>query len=69
MLFLFGYFMNQQDMYASFGFHDSTPIIIGLILFLQLVFIPYNEASVGNDTLRNWELVGPSYMYECCLYG
>ena len=45
LLFLFGYFMNQEDMYISFGFQDSTPILIGLILFLQLVLGPYNEVS------------------------
>ena len=44
-LFLFGYFMNQDDLYASFGFPDSRPVLIGLILFLQLIFIPYNEVS------------------------
>ena len=45
-LFLFGYFMNQQDMFASFGFPDTRPILIGLILFLQLIFLPYNEVSI-----------------------
>ncbi|XP_064405117.1 CAAX prenyl protease 1 homolog [Halichondria panicea] len=43
ILFMFSYFMNQQDLYTSFGFSDSRPILIGFILFLQLIFLPYNE--------------------------
>ena len=34
--------MNQQDMFASFGFPDSKPIIIGLLIVFELVFTPYN---------------------------
>jgi len=33
--YLFGLFMNNNDLYASFGF-DSRPILIGLTLFSQL---------------------------------
>lgn len=38
--------MNQQDLYTSFGFPDSRPVLIGLILFLQLIFLPYNEVCM-----------------------
>ncbi len=34
--------MNQQDMFDSFGFTDSKPIIIGLTIVFELVFTPYN---------------------------
>ncbi len=40
--FIFGFFMNQSDMFASFGFPDSRPIIVGLIIVFELVFTPYN---------------------------
>ena len=39
---MFGYFLNQQDMYTSFGFPDSRPILIGIIIVFQLIFLPYN---------------------------
>lgn len=42
-LFLFGFFMNQSDLYTSFGFISSQPVLIGLILFFQLIYIPYAE--------------------------
>jgi STE24 endopeptidase len=40
--FLFGYFLNQQDVFTSFGFEDSRPVIIGLIVVFELIFTPYN---------------------------
>ena len=45
---MFGYLMEQQDVYTSFGFHGTQPIIIGLLLVFQLIFIPYNEVP-SND--------------------
>ena len=47
----FGYFVEQQDVYASFGFPDSRPTLIGLILIFQLIFIPYNEVNPGSRPL------------------
>lgn len=44
-LFLFGFFMNQSDLYTSFGFIGAQPVIIGLILFFQLIYIPYAEVT------------------------
>lgn len=35
--------MNQSDLYTSFGFVDARPVFIGLILFFQLIYIPYAE--------------------------
>ncbi|CAI8045276.1 CAAX prenyl protease 1 homolog [Geodia barretti] len=43
-LSMFAFFIEQQDVYSSFGFHDSRPTIIGIILVFQLIFMPYNEA-------------------------
>ena len=37
--------MEQDDVYKSFGFHDSKPTIIGVLLIFQLIFIPYNEVT------------------------
>ena len=34
--------MDQQDMFDSFGFPDSKPVIIGLIVVFELIFTPYN---------------------------
>lgn len=45
VLFLFAFLMEQQDMYASFGFPNSQPVLIGLILFLHLVLLPYLVVS------------------------
>ena len=42
-LFMFGFFMNQKDLYVSFGFLTAQPVFIGLILFFQLIYIPYAE--------------------------
>lgn len=44
-LFLFGFFMNQSDLYTSFGFISAQPVIMGLILFFQLIYIPYAEVT------------------------
>ena len=38
---IFGYFLNQQDMYESFGF-STRPVIIGLIIVTEMIFSPYN---------------------------
>ena len=48
-LFMFGFFMNQSDLYTSFGFVDAQPVFIGLILFFQLIYIPYAEVH-SRDT-------------------
>lgn len=36
-LYLFGLAMNWDHLYLSFGFTESKPTIIGLLLFFQFV--------------------------------
>jgi len=41
--FVFGLLMHQSVLYESFGFHDSQPTLIGLLIIFQFIFSPYNE--------------------------
>lgn len=41
--FLFGLLVHQQILYTSFGFTDSQPILIGLLIIFQFIFSPYHE--------------------------
>lgn len=43
MLYTFGYFMRQDLVYTSFGFHDGHPTMIGLFLVFQFIFSPYYQ--------------------------
>ncbi|MFH4978630.1 hypothetical protein AB6A40_005339 [Gnathostoma spinigerum] len=43
MLCVFSHFYQHPALYAAFGFLDSKPIIIGLIIIFQYVNAPYNE--------------------------
>ncbi|KAL9969581.1 hypothetical protein ACROYT_G021811 [Oculina patagonica] len=40
---MFGYLMHNKVLFASFGFPDSQPTMIGLVIILQFIFSPYNE--------------------------
>ncbi|XP_031567422.1 CAAX prenyl protease 1 homolog [Actinia tenebrosa] len=40
---IFGLLMHEKNLFESFGFHESKPIIIGLIIIFQFIFSPYNE--------------------------
>lgn len=42
MFVLFGYLYKQQFLYSAFGFTDSRPLLIGLVIILQFVTAPYN---------------------------
>jgi len=35
--YMFGYMLHNQEMYAAFGFQSKRPVIIGLILFSNMV--------------------------------
>ena len=54
LFYLFGKFIDNKDMYTSFGFTDQ-PIIIGLILF-QFIYSPVEHVlglfMVGNPVLH-----------------
>ncbi|KAJ7389941.1 CAAX prenyl protease 1 [Desmophyllum pertusum] len=40
---IFGYLMHNKVLFASFGFPDSQPTMIGLVIIFQFIFSPYNE--------------------------
>ncbi|XP_068698816.1 CAAX prenyl protease 1 homolog isoform X2 [Montipora foliosa] len=40
---IFGYLMHNKMLFASFGFPDSQPTMIGLLIIFQFIFSPYNE--------------------------
>lgn len=40
---VFGALYRYAPLYRAFGFHNSQPAFIGLILVMQFVFAPYNE--------------------------
>jgi len=40
---VFGLLVHRQPLYNAFGFFDSRPIYIGLIIIFQFIFAPYNE--------------------------
>jgi len=41
--FLFGQMLNSDTLYHSFGFYDSKPTLIGLVLFFQYVMSPVDH--------------------------
>jgi len=45
LFFIFGQFLNDTALYESFGFFDSKPTIVGLILF-SIVYSPI-EHTIG----------------------
>ncbi|CAL4093639.1 unnamed protein product, partial [Meganyctiphanes norvegica] len=40
---VFGSMYRYSPLYRAFGFHNSQPAFIGLIIVMQFVFAPYNE--------------------------
>lgn len=40
---VFGSLYKYSPLYQTFGFHQSQPAFIGLIIVMQFVFAPYNE--------------------------
>merc|ERR1711990_776044 len=40
---VFGLLVHEQHLYDAFGFFDSKPVYIGLIIIFQFIFAPYNE--------------------------
>uniref|UniRef100_A0A4W4DPL9 CAAX prenyl protease n=1 Tax=Electrophorus electricus TaxID=8005 RepID=A0A4W4DPL9_ELEEL len=41
--FLFAALIGQKELFLAFGFHDSQPTLIGLMIIFQFIFSPYNE--------------------------
>ena len=48
---IFGYLMHNNVLFASFGFPDSQPTMIGLVIIFQFIFSPYNEVRPEHKTL------------------
>ncbi|CAH2222380.1 CAAX prenyl protease 1 homolog [Pelobates cultripes] len=41
--FLFAILIGRKELFAAFGFYNSQPILIGLMIIFQFIFSPYNE--------------------------
>uniref|UniRef100_A0AAR2IQG1 CAAX prenyl protease n=1 Tax=Pygocentrus nattereri TaxID=42514 RepID=A0AAR2IQG1_PYGNA len=41
--FLFAALIGRKELFLAFGFHDSQPTLIGLMIIFQFIFSPYNE--------------------------
>ncbi|RMB91284.1 hypothetical protein DUI87_32423 [Hirundo rustica rustica] len=41
--FLFAVLIGQKELFAAFGFYDTQPTLIGLMIIFQFIFSPYNE--------------------------
>nr|KAF6381000.1 zinc metallopeptidase STE24 [Myotis myotis] len=41
--FLFAALIGRKELFAAFGFFDSQPTLIGLLIIFQFIFSPYNE--------------------------
>merc|ERR1719445_2011317 len=46
MFSLFGYLSKSEPLYEAFGFTDSKPVLIGLMIVLQYITAPYS-AIIG----------------------
>lgn len=42
MFALFGYLSKSKPLYAAFGFTDTQPVLIGLMIVLQFILAPYS---------------------------
>jgi len=40
---VFALLMDRHELYSAFGFPDSQPTLIGLVIIFQFIFSPYNE--------------------------
>uniref|UniRef100_A0A8C3RTR8 CAAX prenyl protease n=1 Tax=Chelydra serpentina TaxID=8475 RepID=A0A8C3RTR8_CHESE len=41
--FLFAVLIGQKELFAAFGFYETQPTLIGLMIVFQFIFSPYNE--------------------------
>lgn len=42
MFAAFGFMVQYEPMYRSFGFYDEKPVLVGMVIVLQYFFAPYN---------------------------
>lgn len=47
--FLFAVLIGQKELFAAFGFYDTQPTLIGLMIIFQFIFSPYNEVNRFQD--------------------
>lgn len=48
--FLFAVLIGRKELFAAFGFYDTQPTLIGLMIIFQFIFSPYNEVNCFQDT-------------------
>ncbi|KAF8950141.1 hypothetical protein BGZ52_003537 [Haplosporangium bisporale] len=62
VFYLFSQFINNEDMYTSFGFMDSTPTFIGFILF-QYLYSPVESviSFITNMISRRYEFQADAF--------
>jgi len=62
-LYLFGLAVNWDELYVSFGYLDSKPTIVGLMLFFQFVMGPVDHviSFLLNGLSRRFEYQADSY--------
>ncbi|XP_051628218.1 CAAX prenyl protease 1 homolog isoform X1 [Manacus candei] len=41
--FLFAVLIGRKELFTAFGFYDTQPTLIGLMIIFQFIFSPYNE--------------------------
>ncbi|KAL7981207.1 hypothetical protein Chor_005441 [Crotalus horridus] len=41
--FLFAVLIGRKELFAAFGFYETQPTLIGLLIIFQFIFSPYNE--------------------------
>lgn len=44
---LFAVLIGRKELFVAFGFNDSQPTLIGLMIIFQFIFSPYNEVTIG----------------------
>lgn len=49
---LFAALIGRKELFVAFGFNDSQPTLIGLMIIFQFIFSPYNEVNVDHKDLH-----------------
>lgn len=49
---LFAALIGRKELFVAFGFNDSQPTLIGLMIIFQFIFSPYNEVNVKHIDVR-----------------
>lgn len=51
--FLFAVLIGRKELFAAFGFYETQPTLIGLMIIFQFIFSPYNEV---NCSICLWDM-------------